>query len=194
MFRPFSDPHVVRILLGCFLVLAAGCRGGSPPVAAAPQPAAPLAPTALLYYDNSGGIRDSVRMVVRDQERFRQIWRQATSTQSAPPAIPAVDFERAMLLVIGAGRMTPEDAVRVDSVSVREETGGEGERSEMLQVVVRTIRGCGGFNADAYPLAIVQVARYEGPVRFVERREAAVGCPGASAGVQAVPLARREVR
>ena len=124
MIRPFSDSRVAMVLLGSLLMLTTGCRGGAPPAPPAPPPAAPLAPTALLYYDNSGGIRDSVRMVVRDQERFRQIWRQATSTQSAPPAAPSVDFDRAMLLVVGAGRMTPEDAVRVDSVSIREETGG----------------------------------------------------------------------
>ncbi len=175
-------------------MLATGCRGGSPPAATAPPAAAPLAPTAVLFYDNSGGIRDSVRMVVRDQERFRQIWRQATSTQSAPPAAPAIDFGRAMLLVVAAGRMTPEDAVHIDSVSVREETDGDGGRSEVLQAVVRTVRGCGGFSADAYPLAIVQVARYEGPVRFVERREAAAGCPGAATAAPAPSLAKLRLR
>lgn len=175
--------HLRQAVLLAALFALPGCgRGGgaTPPVAAAP-PAAPLASTALLYYDNSGGIRDSMRRVVRDPEEFRQIWRQATSTQSSPPALPAVDFDRGMLLVVSTGRMTPEDLVRVDSVGVHEEVSAGGARQRVMQAIVRTIRGCGGFSSDAYPLAIVQVERFDGPVRFTERRERAEDCAAAPA-------------
>ena len=148
----------------------------------------------MLYYDNSGGIQDSLREVVRDAETFQRIWARATSTQSSPPAMPEVDFDRSMLLVVSTGRMTPEDMVRVDSVGVHEEVGATGRRERVMQAIVRTIRGCGGFTSDAYPLAIVRVARFEGPVRFTERRERAEGCMGAALDGQGPALAGREGR
>lgn len=167
------------LVLG-LLALLPGCRRGGGAGASGPPPAAPLAPTALLYYDNSGGIQDSLRLVIRDAEEFRQIWRRATSTQSSPPPLPAVDFDRAMVLVVAAGRMTPDDALRVDSVGVHQEVDVTGERDRVMQAIVRIIRGCAGFSSDAYPLAIVQVERFEGPVRFTERRERAADCTGAA--------------
>lgn len=177
-----------------FLIALPGCRRGGALAPAAAPPAAPVAATALLYYDNSGGIQDSLRRVVRDAEEFRQIWRQATSTQSSPPEQPSVDFGRAMLLVVSGGRMTPEDMVRVDSVGVHEEVSASGRRERVMQAIVRTIRGCGGFSSDAYPLAIVRVERFDGPVRFTERRERAEGCAGAAAPDPAERLAQRDGR
>ncbi len=182
-----------RLLATVVLLLAlpaAGCRRGGPPAPRAAPPAAPLAPAALLYYDNSGGIQDSLREVVRDAETFQRIWTRATSTQGSPPAMPDVDFDRSMLLVVSTGRMTPEDMVRVDSVGVHEEISATGSRQRVMQAIVRTIRGCGGFTSDAYPLAIVRVGKFEGPVRFTERRERAEGCTGAAAEGPGPILAR----
>jgi hypothetical protein len=168
------------ILLLATVALIPGCgrgRGVATPPAA--PPAAPIAPAALLYYDNGGGIQDSLRLTIRDEDMFREIWTQATSTQPSPPAMPNVDFRRSMLLVVSTGRMTPEDMVRVDSVGVHQEVSPNGNRQRVMQAIVRTIRGCGGFSSDAYPLAIVQVERFDGPVRFTERRERTEGCAGA---------------
>lgn len=172
-----SYQHIA--LLAALTVLPGCHRGGGISAPPAAPPAAPIAPAALLYYDNGGGIQDSLRLIVRDVETFRDIWTRATSTQPSPPAMPDVDFRRSMLLVISTGRMTPEDMVRVDSVGVHQEVSPSGNRERVMQAIVRTIRGCGGFNSDAYPLAIVQVERFEGPVRFTERRERAEGCTGA---------------
>ncbi|HEX6924609.1 MAG TPA: hypothetical protein VF167_04240 [Longimicrobiaceae bacterium] len=168
------------LLLGIALVLPACRRSGGTQAPAGPPPPAPLAPTALLYYDNSGGIQDSLRVVIRDAEEFERTWRRATSTQSSPPPMPTVAFDRAMVLLVAAGRMKPDDVVRVDSVGIHDEVTATGERERVMQVIVRTVRGCGGFSSDAYPLALVQVARFEGPVRFTERSERAAGCAGAA--------------
>src|SRR5690606_24421299 len=143
-------------------------------------PSSPVAETALLYYDNAGGIQDSLRLTVREAAEFREIWTRATSTQLSPPPLPEVNFDRAMVLVVAAGRMTPEDMVRVDSVGVHREVTPNGGSQTVMQAIVRTIRGCGGFASDAYPVAIVRVERFDGPVRFTERRERAEGCPAAS--------------
>ena len=163
----------------CMLTMVAcgGVRrgGGAAPAAAAAAWTA-LPSTAMVYYDNSGGIQDSVRMIVREGTALRDVWRQATSSQSSPPPMPEIDFAREMVLVVGAGRMTPDDMVQVDSVVVRTEPVAGTRPKRVMDVLVRTIRGCQTFRSDAYPLAIVRVPRFDGDVRFTERRDRAEGC------------------
>ena len=172
-------PRRLRSLFVPLLALAAGglvaCGGGPPPVQG-PEPLAPLAPANRIYYDNSGGIADSVRIVVRDAEAYAEVWDRATERQDDPPPAPAVNFEEEMVLVVGAGRMTPEDQIRVDSIGIREVTDPMGDTEEVLAVVVRTLEGCGRFAVDAYPLEIVTVPHFEGPVRFVERTQQDPSC------------------
>lgn len=179
--------HLVLLLAG--LAVLPSCRRGGLSAPAAAPPAAPIAPTALLYYDNGGGIQDSVREVIRDAAGFQEIWTRATSPQPSPPALPDVDFRETMVLVVASGRMTPEDMIRVDSVGVHQEVTPSGNRQRVMQAIVRTIRGCGGFASEAYPLAIVRVERFDGPVRFTERTERAEGCGGASSQLRRPSLA-----
>lgn len=168
-------PLLVGVI--CALGLAA-CHHGAPP---APVPV----PTAdRIYYDNGGGIQDSVRMVIRTQQAFQSVWQQATSQQSSPPPVPTIDFSHDMVLVVAAGRMTPEDQIHVDSVAVRQVPDAQGHMQKGLRVVVDVIRGCVQFKSAAYPLEIVRVRRYNGPVQFVERRSRAQGCTGGSGSAQ----------
>src|SRR5690606_16170584 len=127
------------------------------------------------YSDNASGIQDSVRLVVRDAAMFADYWQRATAQQLTPPPPPAIDFGAQMVLVVAAGRMTPEDRIRVDSVVVREEVTTTGQR-DVLSALVRVIEGCGRFQADPYPVEIVRVARFDGPARFVERRQRPQDC------------------
>ncbi|MGD2067110.1 MAG: hypothetical protein PVI57_00390 [Gemmatimonadota bacterium] len=164
-------------LLPVVLVLAA-CGGDPPPPPAAPpapEPLGSLVPEERLYYDNSGGYPDSLRMVVRDQATFENVWSQATSRQPSPPPIPSIDFGESMVVLVAAGRMTPEDQIRVDSVAVREVLRADGNREEVLAVLVRVTEGCGRLQVDAYPVEIVQVPRFEGTVEFIERRDSSCG-------------------
>src|SRR5439155_15027409 len=105
---------------------------------------------ARVYYDDGPAFRDSVRIVVRDGDAWRAVWAQATSTQPSPPPLPAVDFTREMVLVVGAGRMTPGDQIHVDSAGVRR---------DFFVAVVRTIVQCRPFPAPASPLDIVRLSR-----------------------------------
>lgn len=163
---------------GVLLTAAAGCGGGSPPPPGpvGPAPLAPVSPADRLYDDNGEGITDSVRIVVRDASDLRDVWARATSRQPSPPPPPNVDFNEHMVVVVGAGRMTPEDQIRVDSVGVREVTNAVGRTERALLVLVRTIEGCQQFNVAAYPVQIVRVPYFDGPVRFVERREKDPSC------------------
>src|SRR5690606_17352166 len=64
-----------------------GARVSSPPP---PPPPQPFPPAARVYYDNSGGIQDSLRLVVKQASDFATIWQQATSRQASPPPAPSV--------------------------------------------------------------------------------------------------------
>jgi hypothetical protein len=177
---------VQRFFILMVVVLAvAGCgrfRSSPPaaPVAAAVQPAAPAAAPypapQRLYYDNGGGIQDSLRVVIREEGTFRMRWDQATSRQAVPPPLPEVDFGRDMVVLVSAGRMTTEDQVRVDSATVGQAMDAEGGMQPVLTLYVRTIRGCGRFNVDAFPVELLRLRRFDGEIRFSEARTQAEGC------------------
>ncbi len=181
MRRRHSDASAATAARGALLALAfaaaaAACAHGG----AAPPPLSavlgPVAPEARLYYDDAGGFPDSARIVVREAARWREIWQQATSKRPSPPPMPQVDFDRDMVVVVAAGRRKAEDQIRVDSVGVRKERDAAGNEHDALAVVVRTIQGCGNFNADAYPVEVVRVRRFTGPVTFIERQDRATDC------------------
>lgn len=158
----------ITLLIFALVALLPGCgRGGGGP--AQPPPPTPMPPPVPLYYDNGGGIRDSLRDVIREPARFASIWQRATSTQATPPSVPPVDFSRDMVIVVATGRMTPEDQIHVDSLLVRRELMSSGNREETLTIVVRTVTGCGRFRADAFPVEIVRARRFDGPIRWEER-------------------------
>lgn len=167
---------VQLFLLLAFALLAAACgRGASVPAPAAPR-WSPVPESAREYYDNSGGIRDSLRQVVRDAETMQQVWKDATAKQSSPAPLPNVDFGREMVLVVAAGRASAEDEIHVDSVAVRKERDEHGKDREVFVALVRSVEGCRRVRAVGYPVEIVRVRRFDGPVRFAERRVQAEGC------------------
>lgn len=155
-----------------------GAGGGALAVPAPPAPPASerWSEPQRLYYDNGGGIPDSARIVVRDEGALAERWRQATSRQATPPAVPAVDFERDVVVLVAAGRMTTEDQIRLDSAVVVQAPDEAGALRPELHLFVRTTRGCGRFNVDAWPLEIVRLRRFDGPIRFRETLVMAEGC------------------
>lgn len=163
----------------------AACRGGGgPPPPPAPEPLARLEAAQRLYYDDGGGIADSMRVAVRDPATLRDLWDRATSTLDSPPPLPTVDFTREMVLVVAAGRMNPGDRIQVDSAGVRSELDPDGRRREIMQAQVRIILDCTGFDADVYPVEIVRVRRFDGPVQFLHARERAPNCQDGSAALE----------
>lgn len=159
------------------------CGGGGGPEL--PPPPTPMPPPVPLYQDNGGGIRDSTRIVIRDEATLDQYWARATSPQSSPPSMPAVDFDREMIILVALGRATPEEEIHVDSLLVRRELNAAGDRVETLAIVVRTVQGCGRFRTEAFPLEIVRARAFDGPIRWEERRQQTV-CDDAPASMNAV--------
>ena len=137
---------------------------------APPPPPTLMPPPVALFYDNAGGIRDSLRVVISDPGTLARYWTQATSQQASPAPQPTIDFDHEMVILVAAGRMTPDDQIRVDSLLVRRELTSEGERVETLTIVVSTVEGCRQFRTEAFPVQIVRARKFDGPVRWDERK------------------------
>lgn len=129
----------------------------------------PVLSSERLYYDDGRPWEEKDRIVVTDQLRWQRVWDAATSGQLARPRLPNVDFNRDMVLVVYAGRMSAGDRIQVDSA---------GLRGEIFVAYVSTIEECAPFPAAAYPLEIVSVRRADRPVEWVERRQKAPHCTG----------------
>lgn len=164
-----SMPVMKQAMLIVLLGLATGCGRGKPP--AAPPPPTPMPPPQQLYYDNGGGIRDSTRMVIRDAQTFSAQWARATGSQTSPPPIPTIDFSRQMVILVAAGRKTPEDQIHVDSLLVRPETKPDGSREETLTIVVRNVEACRRIRTEAFPLEFVSARRFTGPIKWLDRSD-----------------------
>jgi hypothetical protein len=159
-----------RIVLSGLLALAStACGGGS----SGPEPLRPIDfRTDVLLSDDNEAFPDSVTVVVTDATRFGEIWSQSM----APSASPAVDFEREMIVVVAIGRMTPGDAVAVDSAGVREIEFASGSSQDVLMLKGRIIRDCTGFEGASYPYQILKVQRFDGPVQVDLARVTSEGC------------------
>jgi hypothetical protein len=168
-----------RFMVRCAAVtlgamIAAGCSHASP--TPAPAPLGPIAPEARLLNDNSGGMRDSTRLVIRDAATLTTTWKQVTALQGNPSPMPTVDFTRDMVVVVAGGRMSPADEIHVDSAGVRRESTVGGKQQNILAILFTVTQGCRQFNRDAYPVEIVRLPRYAGEVRFIGKRERGPGC------------------
>ncbi len=152
--------RIVLLLSTLGLVASACMRGGV-------RSLEPVLPTDRLYSDNRPGLVDSLRLAVFTEAELRSRWEQATSGQPSPPSLPAIDFNRDMVLIVAAGRMSPGDQIRVDSVGVR---------GDFFVAVVRTVLACEPFPAEAYPVEIIRVRKTNKTVTFDERRERAPNC------------------
>jgi hypothetical protein len=171
-------------ILACGLLLTAvACHHRKPTVVSTPvpvpaytpptQPQAPaeemeaLDSSARVYYDDETGFTDSLRLTIRDEETFRSVWAQATQRQATAPALPQINFQSQMVLLVSAGRMRAGDQIHVDSI---------GRRENRVVAVVRTTVECQEFPAVAHPVEIVRVRRSESQVIFVERRAKSGDC------------------
>jgi hypothetical protein len=147
------------------IIVTAGCwRGGNTPQV---EPISVFAIDERLLRGNETGLVDRLEQVVTTPEALRTIWQQALSTQRTPAPVPNVDFTRDMVIVVAAGRMQEDDAVRVDSVMERE-VAGATRTERVLQVYYSLLEGCRRAGSQAaYPAEIVRVRRSPREVRFM---------------------------
>jgi hypothetical protein len=165
----------IRSLACGILMLGTACHHRSKPaLQPVAQPAARPAEelqaiddAARIYYDDATAYTDSLRLTIRDPATWQGVWERATRRQATAPPLPAVDFERQMVILVSAGRMRTGDEIHVDSI---------GTRSGQPVAVVRTIVQCQAVPAPAYPLEIVRVKRIAGTVMFLDRRVKSQDC------------------
>ena len=127
----------------------------------------PVAADDRIYYDDATAFRDSVRLTITDPDTWKSTWLKATEGQATPPALPPIDFQRDMLLLVSAGRLNSGDEIHVDSV---------GLQHGRPVAVIRTTVECRPFPGDAYPLEIVKLRRSDSALTFLERRGKTEDC------------------
>ncbi len=143
----------------------------------------PPLPECTDHFDDTGRFckyntpfQERQRVVIRDTETWTSMWQQLWSMGSYKPALPAVDFERELVVVAMMGaRGSPGYHIVVREVAVRD--GG-------LAVTVQEIEpdptwpngGCGTGGVASYPVAAMRVPRTAGEVRFIETHVAYNDC------------------
>lgn len=172
---PAARNSILRFLFvlgACALILISACGRRAPaatPGAPPPAPTRQYTPPTVIYSGNSGGIRDSLRVVIRSESELANYWQRATALQSSPPPVERVDFNREMVILVAAGRKTSEARISVDTLLVRKELKASNDREDTLIILVRKLEGCGRFQNEAYPLQMVRVLKFDGPFRFEDQ-------------------------
>ena len=109
-----------------------------------------------------GGISRRARLIISTRDQFTELWNEITSSTSAKPPLPEVDFSREMLVVAATGPEKEPHALIIDSAC---------EVNNQLEVVVRNTKSvpCGAsVGLQPQPVDIVRLPKTDLPVVFRE--------------------------
>jgi hypothetical protein len=146
----------------------------------------PLTLTRLEPVPSSGGYRLQDRIVVRSQTHWQEVWSAMWSRSSAPPPLPAIDFDREMVIVAAMGdQLVPLYGISIKSAF--ENAGGVTVRVRSSSVCVPA----GSFVSQVVvsPMDIVRLPRRYGRLTFMESTSFASCSPPAPAPA-CVPVLR----
>jgi hypothetical protein len=163
----------VSLTLAALLLAAACGKTGSlgPEGAQSSGPAGePLTVTRLASepypFTSFSGLTDSARVVVRDARAWEAIWGEIWRHHIRLPELPAIDFQREMVVVAALGsRRSGGYGILVDGAT---RTAEGAEVSILKQSPGARCGTTGGITA---PVDIARLPRVEGTVRFRERSE-----------------------
>jgi hypothetical protein len=153
-------PLVVLSAVACQSVAATG----QPSTTLAPLPITRLRPQPVAFETNSGLV-DSLRLVVRDTSSWRELWQRINRPFIPQPALPAIDFDRDMVIVAALGTK-PSGGYDVIIEGAEEDSAG-------IEVSVKRSTpgaGCALTAALTQPVDLATVPARRVPVRFRERR------------------------
>lgn len=109
------------------------------------------------------GITERQRLVIRDHEAWRKVWKRIYAQRSPTPPLPEIDFAGEMLIVAAmGGKSTGGHGIVID---------GANERDNRLEIKVRSIspgKGCMTTQALTAPVDIVRIKKTERTVVFRE--------------------------
>ena len=117
------------------------------------------------------GVNEPLRQVVRDTDRWHDLWARVVAPVEPKPTAPAIDFDRGMVVIAALGtRSSGGYAVVVEELRRRE------ERLEV--VIVERVPGptCPVTMALTAPLVAVVLPTSDTPTSFIERVET-YNCP-----------------
>ena len=148
-----------RFVCLALVLLAAGCSSPTSPesltLVRLGSAAAPLT--------SYSGLRESQRLVIRDQATWQQTWSAIWSNTAPQPALPTIDFTREMVILAALGeRPTGGYSIFVDSAS---------ETAAGVTIAVRSLAsdsGCPVTLALTQPVDIARMTRRDGHVEFAE--------------------------
>jgi hypothetical protein len=175
---------VVALVLSSLTALGLACTSAHPPhLPDAQGNAAPIKDVASqahageiplepydavdhLYKNAKSQLPSSVRLAIMDTADWTAVWKRVVGSASTAP-VPAVDFSREMLLVVGMGQAPCMGyQINVDTVF--------RDKDKRIYAVVRERHHgsrCGCLNEVVSPVDVVRVPRSVRPVTFLERRE-----------------------
>lgn len=114
-------------------------------------------------FTDFSGISDPLRVVIRDGDAWREIWKRIHRPVTELPPLPEVDFSREMVVVAAlGGRPSSTYAIIVD---------GAYERDERLEIAVRSVspgKSCMTLTVCTAPVDIVRLPKTERSVVFRE--------------------------
>jgi hypothetical protein len=110
---------------------------------------------------NYSGITDHVRLVVRDERTWRELWRRIHGSAS-PPELPSIDFRKEMIVIASLG----EHPTGGPTILIG---GAVAEANDGVRVKVRNIElvgPCLVTEAFTQPVDVARLPRRDGPVTF----------------------------
>jgi hypothetical protein len=156
-----------RLILRAVLLPAsiAACRS----VAPQSRPTVSPIPVARFRSDSSGfsafsGLRDSVRLIIRDDVGWREVWRRIHSPFIPAPPVPPIDFAREMIVLASLGTRPSSGYDIIIQTAQRDAAG--------IEVLLRRSNpgpGCAVAAVVTQPVDLARIAVSDLPVRFAER-------------------------
>jgi hypothetical protein len=111
-------------------------------------------------------IVEPLRLVIRDHDTWRDIWKRIHEGVGEVPSLPEINFSKEMVVFVAlGGRPTSGYGIIIDSAY---------ERSDRLEIVVRSVspgKNCFNLQAGTAPIDIVRLPNIGHSVSFRETEE-----------------------
>jgi hypothetical protein len=155
------------------VMMATGCRA---PFASSQSSVNPATVSLARLRDGAtafssyAGIGDPMRAVIRDSTAWRQLWERLNRPFVPSPALPAIDFEREMIVVAALGS---RPNAGYDVVIEGAERDSAGIRISVR--VAAPASGCPVATVMTQPVDLARLPLSDQPIRFHER-DVVVAC------------------
>ena len=115
----------------------------------------------------NSGIRERKLLLIKTEKEWKALWQAHVSISSPPKAVPAVDFDKEMIVVAFSGEK-PSGGHRMEIVKIEEDTG-----QRELRVIFRETKPPSDAMVTAaltQPYHLVKAKKTDLPVAFVPQQ------------------------